>query len=106
MLTILPYMEDLVQAAILDAPVANQLGVGGAQVDLLTGQFEEGGVLVWTDAVGAELKEGSLCLLGASGEVHTRLQRGGNRAEEELPEPEPGFPLDHRPTKLTLTSDL
>lgn len=44
-------MEDLVQAAVLDAPVANQLGVGGAQVDLLSGQLEEGGVLVRTDVV-------------------------------------------------------
>lgn len=57
-LTVLPYMEHLVQAAVLHAPVANQLRVSGAQVDLLIGQFEEGGVLVRTDAVGAELVEG------------------------------------------------
>lgn len=77
-------MEDLVQAAVLNAPVANQLGVGGTQVDLLIGQFEEGSVLVWTDAVGAELIEGCVFLLGASGEAHTRLQRGGKRAEVSL----------------------
>lgn len=70
---IFPYMEDFVQATVLDAPVANQLGVGSAQVDLLSGQFEEGGVLVRTDVVGTELIEGQVCLLGAGGEVHTRL---------------------------------
>lgn len=80
-LTILPYMEDLVQAAILDTPVANQLRVGGAQVDLLIGQLEEGGVLVWTNVVGAELIEGFVFLLGAGGQVHTRLQRRGKTAE-------------------------
>lgn len=65
-LTILPYMEDLIQATVLDAPVANQLRVGGAQVDLLIGQFEEGSILVWADAVGAELIKGSVFLLGTS----------------------------------------
>lgn len=77
-------MEDLVQAAVLDAPVANQLGVSCAQVDLLIGQFEEGGVLVWTDAVGAELIESFVFLLGAGGEARTRLQRGGEREEVPL----------------------
>lgn len=77
-------MENLVQAAILNAPVANQLRVGGAQVDLLIGQFEEGSVLVWADAVGTELIEGSVFLLGAGGEAHMRLQRGGKRAEVSL----------------------
>lgn len=58
-------MKHLVEAAVLHAPVANQLGVCGAQVDLLIGQFEEGGVLVGPDAVGAELVEGAVLLLGA-----------------------------------------
>lgn len=75
-LTILPYMEDLVQATVLDAPVANQLRVGSAQLNLLIGQFEEGGVLVRADAVGAELIECRVFLLGAGGEANTRLQRG------------------------------
>lgn len=70
-------MEDLVQAAILHTPVANQLRVGGPQVDLLIGQFEEGGVLVGTDAVGPELVEGLVFLPGASGETRTRLGGGG-----------------------------
>lgn len=56
-LTILPYMEDLVQATVLNTPVANQLRVGSAQLNLLIGQFEEGSVLLWVDAVGAELIE-------------------------------------------------
>lgn len=73
-------MEHLVQAAILHTPVPNQLGVGGAQVDLLIGQFEEGGVLVRTDAVGAELVEGWRFLLGASREARKRLQRGEDRS--------------------------
>lgn len=80
-LTILPHVEDLVQAPVLNAPVANQLWVGGAQVDFLIGQFEEGSVLVWVDTVGAELVEGFVFLLGASGEVRMRLQRGEKTAE-------------------------
>lgn len=53
-------------------------------MDLFIGQFEEGGILVWTDAVGAELIEGCVFLLGASREAHTRLQRVGKRAEVSL----------------------
>lgn len=77
-------MEDLVEATVLNCPVANQLGVGGAQVDLLIGQLEEGRVLVWTDAVGSELVEGSLLLLGSGGQVGTGLQRGAKRTEVSL----------------------
>lgn len=71
-------MEHLVQTAILHRPVANQLRVCGAQVDLLIGQFEEGGVLMGVDAVGAKLVEGFMLLLGASVETCTSLQRGGD----------------------------
>lgn len=77
-------MENLVQTSVLDTPVANQLGVGGSQVDLLVGQLEEGGVLVWTDAVGAELIEGFVFLLGASREAHTRLLGIRKRADEHV----------------------
>lgn len=66
-------MEDPVQATILDAPVANQLRVGSAKVDLLIGQFKKSSILVWTDAVGAELIKGLAFLLGTSREAHTRL---------------------------------
>lgn len=55
--------------------------MGGAQVDLLICQFQESGVLVRADAVGAELIEGSVFLLGPCREVRTGLQRGGGRAE-------------------------
>lgn len=74
-LTVLPYMENLVEAAIFDSPVANQLRVGGAQVDLLIGQFEEGCVLFWSDTVGPKLIESSVFLLGTRGEMNMRLQR-------------------------------
>lgn len=67
-------MEDLIQAAVLHTPVANQLRAGGAQVNLLIGQFDESSKLVWMDAVGAEFIKGSVFLLGASGEVFVRLQ--------------------------------
>lgn len=83
-LTILPYVEGLVQATVLNAPVADQLGVGSAQVDLLIGQLEEGGILIRADAVGAELIEGSVFLLGTGAEVRTWLQRGGRSAEVSL----------------------
>lgn len=72
-LTILPNVEDLIQAAVLHTPVANQLRVGSAQVNLLIGQFDESSKLVWTDAVGAEFIKGSVFLLGAGGEVCVRL---------------------------------
>lgn len=78
-LTKLPDVDDLVDAAVLNIPVANQLRVGGAQVDLLIGQIEEGGGLTRTDAVGPELVEGSVFLLDAGTETGTRLRRG--RAE-------------------------
>lgn len=77
-------MEGLVQATVLNAPVADQLGVGSAQVDLLIGQLEEGGILIRADAVGAELIEGSVFLLGTGAEVRTWLQRGGRSAEVSL----------------------
>lgn len=77
-------MEDLVEAAVLHGPVANQLRVGGAQVDLLIGQLEEDRVLVWTDAVGSELVEGSLLLLGSGGQSGAGLQRGAKRTEVSL----------------------
>lgn len=70
-------MEDLIQAAVLHTPVANQLRVGGAQVDLLIGQFDESSKLVWTDAVGAEFIKGSVFLPGAGGEACVRLQIEG-----------------------------
>lgn len=57
-------------------------------MNLLIGQFEESSVLVWTDAVGAELIEGSVFLLGASGEACTRLQR----RKGQSPGSEPGGP--------------
>lgn len=57
-------MENLVEGSILHRPVANQLRVGGPQVDLLIGQFEEGSVLLWTDVVCTELVESSKFLLG------------------------------------------
>lgn len=60
-------MEDLVQAAILDTPVANQFRVCSTQVDLFIGQLEEGGILVRADAVGAKLVEGRVFLLGPGG---------------------------------------
>lgn len=75
-LTISPYMEDFVQATILDAPVTNQLGVGGTQVNLLIGQFKESGVLFWVNAVGPKLIKRGVFLLRPRGEVHTRLQTG------------------------------
>lgn len=50
-------------------------------MDLLSGQFEKSSVLVWADAVGAELVEGFVFLLGPGGEVRTRLQRGEKTAE-------------------------
>lgn len=45
-------------------------------MDLLIGQLEEGGVLLWADAVRAELVQSSEFLLGACRESHPRLQRG------------------------------
>lgn len=84
-------MEDLVQAAVLDTPVANQLRVGGTQVNLLIGQFEESSVLFWTDTVGAELIEGSVFLLGASGEARTRLQRREGQSPGSGPGGPPGL---------------
>lgn len=85
-------MEDLVQAAVLDIPVANQLRVGSTQVNLLIGQFEESSVVLWKDAIGAELIEGSMFLLGASGKARMRLQRG----EGQSPGSEPGCPPQTR----------
>lgn len=48
--------------------------MGGAQADLLIGQCEKGRIVVWADAVAAELVEGLVFLLGASGDVGSRLQ--------------------------------
>lgn len=79
-------MEGLVQATVLNAPVADQLGVGSAQVDLLIGQLEEGGILIREDAVGAELIEGSVFLLGTGAEVRTWLQRGVQRSHSDRKE--------------------
>uniref|UniRef100_M4AKC9 ATP binding cassette subfamily A member 1 n=1 Tax=Xiphophorus maculatus TaxID=8083 RepID=M4AKC9_XIPMA len=41
-------------------------------------------VLVWTDAVGSELVEGSLLLLGSGGQAGAGLQRGAERTEVSL----------------------
>lgn len=68
-------MKDLVKAAILNTPVANQLWVCGAQVDFLIGQFKEGSGLVGVQAIGAELIESLVLLLMARGNIHTRLQK-------------------------------
>lgn len=67
LLTILPDVEDLVQASILHTPVAQELGVSSTQVDLLICQLEEGSVLLWKDSVGTEFIEGPMLLLGPSG---------------------------------------
>ncbi len=106
-------MENLVQTAILNIPVANQLRVGGTQVDLLIGQFEEGCILLWLDAVRAELIEGFVFLLRAGGETRARLQRGGKKAEEQTSDSEPGVQAgptpttdtDHRPPTPTTDTD-
>lgn len=94
-LTISPYMEDFVQAAILDAPVTNQLGVGGTQVNLLIGQFKESGILFWANAVGPKLIKGGVLLLRPRGDVHTRLQTGSDIIK----------PLRFRPTYLRRYSE-
>lgn len=73
-------MEHFVQAAVLHAPVPNQLRVGGTQVNLLIGQFQESSVLFWTNAVGAKLVERGVLLLRTRGEVPTRLETGGETA--------------------------
>lgn len=80
-------MEDPVQGAVLNAPVANQLGVRSAKVDLLIGQFKKSSILVWMDAVGAKLIKGLVSLLGTSRKAHTRLQSRRKRAESHRSEP-------------------
>lgn len=59
-------MEDLIDASELHTPIAQELRVCGAQMDLLTGQFVKSCVKVWLDVVGAKLIEGSMLLLRSS----------------------------------------
>lgn len=93
-------MEDLIQASILNTPVANQLRVGSTQVNLLIGQFEESSVVLWKDGIGAELIEGSVFLLGAGGKACMRLQRGEGQSDGSDPGGLPGIQtrldLEHR----------
>ena len=62
-LTILPDVEDLVEASVLHAPIAHELRVCRAQVDLLVGEAQERRILVWLDAICAELIECPVLLL-------------------------------------------
>lgn len=87
-------MEDLIQASILNTPVANQLRVGSTQVNLLIGQFEESSVVLWKDGIGAELIECSVFLLGAGGKACMRLQRGEGQSDGSDPG---GLPGTQRP---------
>lgn len=65
-LTILPDVEDLIEASVLHTPIAQELRMCGAQMDLLTGQFVKSCIKVWLDVVGAKFVEGSMLLLRAS----------------------------------------
>lgn len=62
-LTILPDVEDLIQASILHAPIAHELRMCSAQMDLLAGQLVKGCVQVCLDEIGAKFVESSILLL-------------------------------------------
>lgn len=65
-LTILPDVEDLIEASILHTPIAQKLRMCSAQVDLLTGQFVKGCIQVWLNVVGTKFVEYSVLLLRPS----------------------------------------
>lgn len=62
-LTILPDVEDLIEASILHAPIAHEFRMCNAQRDLLAGQLVKGCVQVWLDEIGAKFVESSILLL-------------------------------------------